>query len=81
VSYFVCAEQSPTSCSETLDARFFRTHVSSARSSAFADLREVCDHHKLEPGDYVVVPSTFEPNQDGDFILRVYSEQKTNVAR
>jgi len=73
--------QSPSTCTGNLDARFFQTHTASARSSAFINLREICDEHKLEPGDYVVVPSTYEPEQDGDFILRVYSESDGNVSR
>ena len=58
----------------TLDHRYLRTHAAHARSPAFINLREVCGHHSLEAGEYVVIPSTFEPNFEGDFILRVYSE-------
>jgi calpain len=61
-----------------LDKRFFSTNTSSAKSTAFINLREVSDHHKLPPGDYVVVPSTFEPNEEADFVLRVYTETKKN---
>ena len=74
-------QQSPSTCTGNLDARFFQTHTASAKSSAFINLREICDLHKLTPGDYVIVPSTYEPDQDGDFILRVYSECEANVAR
>jgi calpain len=28
---------------------------------------------KLPPGRYCIVPSTFDPNQEGDFLLRIYS--------
>jgi calpain len=73
--------KAPSACCGTLDAKFFQTHSASARSSAFINLREVCDHHKLPPGHYVVVPSTFEPNDEGDFILRIFSEQKSNQAK
>ena len=60
--------------SGTLDHRFFRSHAACARSPSFINMREISSHHALAAGSYVIVPSTFEPNQEGDFIVRVYSE-------
>ena len=39
-------------------------------------MREICDQHKLPPGEYVIIPSTFKPDEEGDYVLRVYSERK-----
>jgi len=64
---------------QPLDLRFFKYNASVAKSPSFINTREVCGRHKLKPGKYAVIPSTFEPNQDGDFILRVFSE-KVNVS-
>ncbi|KAM4617445.1 calpain-1 catalytic subunit [Discoglossus pictus] len=55
---------------------FFLSNASQARSEQFINLREVSTRHKLPPGEYIVVPSTFEPNVEGDFVLRVFSENK-----
>ena len=38
-------------------------------------LRDVSGRFKLRPGNYLIVPSTFKPNQEGDFMLRVFTEQ------
>ncbi|KAG1939837.1 calpain-1 catalytic subunit [Pimephales promelas] len=62
-----------------LDKNFFLTHGQKARSETFINLREVCTRFKLPPGEYLVVPSTFEPNLDGDFCLRVFSERQTET--
>lgn len=62
-----------------LKLQFFAKKSSTARSAAFINLREVSTRHKLPPGLYVIVPSTFEPNEEGEFLLRVFSETKIGM--
>ncbi|KAF5897912.1 calpain-2 catalytic subunit-like, partial [Clarias magur] len=64
-----------------LDRNFFLTHAQKARSETFINLREVCTRFRLPPGEYLVVPSTFEANKDGDFCLRVFSEKQQEIQR
>ncbi|XP_072170100.1 calpain-9-like isoform X1 [Diadema setosum] len=56
----------------------FLYNASTARSPTFTNTREVSGRFKLTPGTYCIVPSTFEPNQEGDFILRVYSMKRSS---
>uniref|UniRef100_A0A3P8VK29 Calpain-3 n=1 Tax=Cynoglossus semilaevis TaxID=244447 RepID=A0A3P8VK29_CYNSE len=55
---------------------FFISNSSKARSKSYINLREVTQRFRLSPGEYVIVPSTYEPHQEGEFILRVFSEKK-----
>uniref|UniRef100_A0A8B9JJN2 Calpain-3 n=1 Tax=Astyanax mexicanus TaxID=7994 RepID=A0A8B9JJN2_ASTMX len=55
---------------------FFTVNSSKARSKAYINLREVSQRFRLSPGEYVIVPSTYEPHQEGEFILRVFSEKR-----
>ncbi|VDP67591.1 unnamed protein product [Echinostoma caproni] len=58
-----------------LGRAFFLSNQTVARSPTFTNMREVCGRHKLEPGEYVIIPSTYEPNKEAKFILRIFSER------
>ncbi|XP_059903845.1 calpain-2 catalytic subunit-like [Gadus macrocephalus] len=59
-----------------LNKNFFLRHAAAARSETFVNLREVCTRFLMPPGEYLILPSTFEPNQNGDFCVRVFSEKQ-----
>ncbi|XP_055465680.1 calpain-2 catalytic subunit [Psammomys obesus] len=61
-----------------LGKNFFLTTRARERSDTFINLREVLNRFKLPPGEYILVPSTFEPHKDGDFCVRVFSEKKAD---
>ncbi|XP_034171889.2 calpain A isoform X5 [Osmia lignaria lignaria] len=69
----------PERLPKPLDVNFFKYNASVARSPAFINLREVTCRFKLPPGVYCIVPSTFDPNEEGEFLLRIFSENKNNM--
>ena len=58
-----------------LDTDFFRTTKSTARSRTFSNTREVATRLRLTPGQYAIIPSTFRPGHEGEFLLRVFTEK------
>ncbi|XP_016067784.1 PREDICTED: calpain-3 isoform X3 [Miniopterus natalensis] len=61
---------------EHLQKDFFLYNASKARSKTYINMREVSERFRLPPSEYVIVPSTYEPHQEGEFILRVFSEKR-----
>nr|XP_040130989.1 calpain-3 isoform X3 [Ictidomys tridecemlineatus] len=59
-----------------LQKDFFLYNASKARSKTYINMREVSQRFRLPPSEYVIVPSTYEPHQEGEFILRVFSEKR-----
>ncbi|KFV12931.1 Calpain-14, partial [Tauraco erythrolophus] len=54
---------------------FFTHHQPVNKHQVFLDEREVTQDFHLEPGVYVIVPSTLKPQQESEFILRVFSRK------
>uniref|UniRef100_A0A8C8AYE1 Calpain-3 n=1 Tax=Otus sunia TaxID=257818 RepID=A0A8C8AYE1_9STRI len=59
-----------------LQKDFFLYNASKARSKTYINMREISERFRLPPSEYVVIPSTYEPHQEGEFILRVFSEKR-----
>ncbi|RUS84596.1 hypothetical protein EGW08_007623 [Elysia chlorotica] len=62
-----------------LDTEFFQYHKTEARVPNFANTREVVGRFKLKPGNYIIVPSTFKANEEGEFLLRIFTEKATDT--
>ena len=63
-----------------LTKEYFLYHKSCGRSASFVNSREVVQRFTLPPGEYVIVPSTYKPLEQGDFFLRLLTETSANQA-
>ncbi|KAH0620650.1 hypothetical protein JD844_021317 [Phrynosoma platyrhinos] len=60
-----------------LQKDFFLYNASKVKCKTYINMREVTERFRLPPNEYVIIPSTFEPHQEGEFILRVFSEKRS----
>uniref|UniRef100_A0A674P633 Calpain 9 n=1 Tax=Takifugu rubripes TaxID=31033 RepID=A0A674P633_TAKRU len=63
----------------TASKDFFRYHASKARSRTYINTREVSERFTLPPGEYLLVPTTFQPHHEADFLVRMFSEKKAGM--
>ncbi|KAF6717942.1 Calpain-1 catalytic subunit [Oryzias melastigma] len=59
-------------------ASFFSTHRPVAQTKIFMNAREVMEFIRLKPGEYLIVPSTFKPNESASFLLTIHSKIETH---
>ena len=44
-------------------------------TGAYTNLREVTKRFRVAPGNYLIIPSCYDANVKGEFLLRVYTEK------
>ncbi len=64
-----------------------RPHFSSSQltkvtsSGSYQQIREVSARFRLDPGSYIVIPSTWYADEESDFLLRIFTEIKKKGAK
>lgn len=57
-----------------LDRSFF-LHNKCKEEKIFLGARELVGRHKLPPGEYCIVPTANHPDEEANFLLRVFTEK------
>ncbi|TNN69909.1 Calpain-1 catalytic subunit [Liparis tanakae] len=58
---------------------FFSRNRPVGQTKTYINGREVMEFMSLNPGEYLIVPSTFKPNETASFILTIISKSETHV--
>uniref|UniRef100_A0A3Q3F9D8 Calpain-3 n=1 Tax=Labrus bergylta TaxID=56723 RepID=A0A3Q3F9D8_9LABR len=58
---------------------FFLFNSSKARCKSYINLREVTQRFRLTPGEYVIVPSTYEPHQEDSHLVDVLASFSSHI--
>ena len=64
---------------DKLDRDFFENNQPANDMDNFKRDFEVTKRFKLRPGSYAVIPTTFDPNKEGEFLLRIFSEKNGTI--
>uniref|UniRef100_A0A8C4D9W1 Calpain catalytic domain-containing protein n=1 Tax=Dicentrarchus labrax TaxID=13489 RepID=A0A8C4D9W1_DICLA len=59
-------------------ASFFSSQAPAAQTKTYMNAREVMEFVLLKPGEYLIVPSSFNPNETASFILTIHSKAETH---
>lgn len=60
---------------------FFSKRTPVVTSGAFQDARQVMKFFRLEPGEYLVVPSTYYPKKSAEFILSIFCKNEIHIQK
>ncbi|XP_037605083.1 calpain-1 catalytic subunit-like [Sebastes umbrosus] len=63
-----------------LRSSFFRANTPMKLEQYYTYDRDLVKEHSLEPGEYVIIPSTMKPHMSADFVLTVYSKAETKIS-
>ncbi|KAL3857922.1 hypothetical protein ACJMK2_012547 [Sinanodonta woodiana] len=57
----------------------FRYKPETKKSGVYINYREVSARFQLEPGHYVIIPTTFKPNCSASFMIRVFRDKNFSL--
>lgn len=59
-------------------AKFFSRKRPVADSGSFINSREVMSFFKLDPGEYIIIPSTYSPTESATFMLSIFLKSESH---
>jgi calpain len=74
ISYAIYKVTDHDLAQKPIGTNFFKYNASVGTPPEYINLREVSWRFKLDPGQYLIVPCTYEPNNEAEFLIRVFSE-------
>ncbi|XP_040907894.1 calpain-2 catalytic subunit-like [Toxotes jaculatrix] len=63
-----------------LRSSFFHENRPIKDRQTYSYERDLIELHSLEPGEYVIVPSTMKPNMAAEFVLSVYTKAEAKIS-
>ena len=60
-------------------ADYFKSTQAIGTSGSYINYREVFGRFSLTKGNYIIIPATFLPNTEAEFLLRIFSQEKINL--
>ena len=60
-------------------ADYFKSTQALGTSGSYINYREVFGRFSLTKGAYIIIPATFLPNTEAEFLLRIFSQEKINL--
>ncbi|XP_043088235.1 calpain-1 catalytic subunit isoform X3 [Puntigrus tetrazona] len=64
---------------EKFPASFFRNAHLVGKNESYINAREIVEFFRFKAGEYLIVPSTFQPNEAASFLLTVYSKTEAVI--
>ena len=58
-----------------LTKQYVDYNYSAGTSGSFTNSREVHARFDLDPGTYIILPCAFKPGEEGEFLLRIFTEK------
>ena len=63
------------------DLNFFKNNKAIATSGSYINYREVFGRFTLTKGSFIVIPATFLPETECEFLLRIFSQEKITLQK
>lgn len=76
LNHNVCL-QAPSDGSQVLTKEYIDYNYSAGNSGSFTNAREVQKRFDMDPGTYIILPCAFKPGEEGEFLLRIFTEKSS----
>ncbi|XP_016099416.1 calpain-1 catalytic subunit-like isoform X2 [Sinocyclocheilus grahami] len=81
IGFYVFAIPSEMRSEGKFGSSFFYKRMPVVTSGPFQDARQVMKFFRLEPGEYLIIPSTYYPKKSAEFILSIFCKNEIHIQK